>query len=90
MHSVNRPERCRVMGIRQLPSGAFQVRFQHHGVAFASTYPTREDAEDAEPLLRAAALGHRNPASMARHSGPSQGSPQLIGTVRNRDVARTC
>jgi len=43
------------MGIRQLPSGAFQVRFQHHGVSFAATYPTRELAEDAEPLLRAAA-----------------------------------
>ena len=40
------------MGIRQLPSGAFQVRFRHHGVPFAATYPTRELAEDAEPLLR--------------------------------------
>lgn len=43
------------MGIRQLPSGAFQVRFQHRHVAYAATYPTRELAAAAEPLLRAAA-----------------------------------
>jgi len=39
-----------------LPSGAFQVRFQRHGVPYAATYPTRELAEDAAPLLRTAAL----------------------------------
>ncbi len=44
------------MGIRQLPSGAFQVRFQHRHVAYAATFPTHELAEDAEPLLRAAAI----------------------------------
>ncbi|MFU8840973.1 MAG: excisionase family DNA-binding protein [Nitriliruptoraceae bacterium] len=44
------------MGIRQQPSGAFQVRFQHRHVAYAATFPTRELAEDAEPLLRAAAI----------------------------------
>lgn len=43
------------MGIRQLPSGAFQVRFQHRHVSYTATYPTRALAEDAEPLLRAAA-----------------------------------
>ena len=43
------------MGIRPLPSGAFQVRFQHRHVAFIATYPTRAPAEEAEPLLRAAA-----------------------------------
>ena len=53
------------MGIRQLSSGAFQVRFQHHGVSFAATYPTRELAEDAQPLLRAAALAGRGNTSVA-------------------------
>lgn len=49
------------MGIRQLPSGAFQVRFQHHHTAHAATYPTRALAEEAEPLLRAEVLtGRRN------------------------------
>lgn len=43
------------MGIRQLPSGAFQVRFQHRHVNYVATYPTRALAEEAEPLLRAAA-----------------------------------
>ena len=43
------------MGIRQLPSGSFQVRFQHRHVAYVATYPTRALAEEAEPLLRAAA-----------------------------------
>jgi excisionase family DNA binding protein len=44
------------MGIRQLPSGAFQVRFQHDRASYVATYPTRELAEEAEPLLRAAVL----------------------------------
>ena len=56
------------MGIRQLPSGAFQVRFQHRHVAYAATYPTRELASDAEPLLRAAAI--------AGSPGPSTGPEQ--------------
>ena len=43
------------MGIRQLPSGTFQVRFQHDHVAYVAPYPTRALAEEAEPLLRAAA-----------------------------------
>ncbi len=56
------------MGIRQLPSGAFQVRFQHRHVAYAATFPSRELAEDAEPLLRAAAI--------AGGSGPVAGPEQ--------------
>lgn len=44
------------MGIRQLSSGTFQVRFQHGGTPHAATYPTLELAEEAEPLLRAAAI----------------------------------
>jgi excisionase family DNA binding protein len=44
------------MGIRQLPSGAFQVRYQHDRASYVATYPTRELAEEAEPLLRAAVL----------------------------------
>ena len=56
------------MGIRQLPSGAFQVRFQHRHVACAATFPTRELAEDAELLLRAAAIA-RSPGPVA---GPEQ------------------
>ena len=59
------------MGIRQLPSGAFQVRFQHHGASFAATYPTREHAEDAEPLLRAAALAGRGNTSAAHENETS-------------------
>jgi hypothetical protein len=47
------------MAIRQLPSGAFQVRFQHRGASHVATYPTRELAEEAEPLLRAALLAER-------------------------------
>jgi excisionase family DNA binding protein len=47
------------MGIRQLPSGAFQVRFQHHHTAHAATYPTRALAQEAEPLLRAEAVAGR-------------------------------
>ena len=47
------------MGIRQLPSGAFQVRFQHHHTAHTATYPTRALAEEAEPLLRAEVLTGR-------------------------------
>ena len=71
------------MGIRQLPSGAFQARFQHHGVPFAATYPTRELAEDAEPLLRAAVLAGRRDELRADHNtiegspptGPAPGPP---------------
>ena len=44
------------MRIRQLPSGAFQVRFHYRHVAYVATFPSRELAEDAEPLLRAAAI----------------------------------
>ena len=62
------------MGIRQLPSGAFQVRFQHHGVSFAATYPTREPAEDAEPRLRAAAsAGQRDAGDPDRARDPAKG-----------------
>ena len=69
------------MGIRQLPSGAFQVRFQHRHVAYAATFPTLELAEDAEPALRAAALAgqlHPNPGAgddLARSSSPSTRQP---------------
>lgn len=64
------------MGIRQLPSGAFQVRFQHHHLSYVATYPTRELAEDAEPLLRAAALaGRRDVAMIPRREDPLRSSP---------------
>jgi len=62
------------VGIRQLPSGTFQVRFQHHGASFAATYPTREDAEHAEPLLRAATLAGRRREIKADYD-PIGGSP---------------
>jgi excisionase family DNA binding protein len=52
------------MGIRQLPSGAFQVRFQHRRTSHTATYPTHEDAEGAEPLLRADVLAGRPNASV--------------------------
>jgi hypothetical protein len=50
------PERAHATGIRQLPAGAFQVRFQHLRTSYVTTYPTHELAEEAEPLLRAAVL----------------------------------
>ncbi len=53
------------MEIRQLPSGAFQVRFQHHRTSHAATYLTRALAEEAEPLLRAEALAGRRDESDA-------------------------
>jgi hypothetical protein len=70
------------MGIRQLPSGAFQVRFQHHRTSYVATYPTRELAEEAEPLLRAAVLTGRHDKTDAEHdtidvpppTGPATGS----------------
>lgn len=62
------------MGIRQLPSGAFQVRFQHRQVSSAATYPTRALAEDAEPLLRAAAYtGQRDTGDPDRVQDPAKG-----------------
>lgn len=76
------------MGIRQLPSGAFQVRFQQHHISFAATYPTRELAGDAEPLLRAAALGDRSHASMAQDSGPSPGCWCVPDPVQTRPLMR--
>jgi excisionase family DNA binding protein len=57
---VSQPERVHAMGIRQLPSGAFQVRFQHNRASYAATYPTRELAEEAQPWLRAAVLAGRS------------------------------
>jgi excisionase family DNA binding protein len=71
------------MGIRQLPSGAFQVRFQHHHASYVATYPTRELAEDAEPLLRAAVLADHGVTTNADHeaidaplpAGPAPGPP---------------
>lgn len=48
------------MGIRQLPSGHFQVRFQLHSVSHSATYPTRGMAEEGELLMRATALDRRH------------------------------
>lgn len=56
------------MGIRQLPSGAFQVRFRHRHVVYIATFPTRELAEDAEPPLRVAAIA----GSPSPITGPEQ------------------
>jgi excisionase family DNA binding protein len=61
------------MGIRQLPSGACQVRFQQHHISYAATHPTLELAEDAEPLLRAAALAGRSHPLVASNREPSPG-----------------
>ena len=55
------------MGIPQPPSGAFQVRFQHDHASYVATYPTRELAEEAEPLLRAAALAGRRAEAKTDH-----------------------
>lgn len=53
------------MGIRQLPSGSFQVRFQLDRISYAATYPTRDMAEEAELLMRAAALARRHAGALS-------------------------
>ena len=73
------------MGIRQLPSGAFQVRFQHRHVAYVATFPSRELAEEAEPLLRATAIsgcsGHAaGPEQPARAPHPPTARPPMTPT----------
>jgi hypothetical protein len=85
------------MGIRQLPSGAFQGRFQHHRTSYVATYPTRELAEEAEPLLRAAVLTGRHDETDADRdtidvpppTGPAPGSrlAPSISDQRNRKSA---
>jgi hypothetical protein len=61
------------MGIRQLPSGASQVRFQHHRTSYVATYPdtragrggrTAASSRRAErPARRARHRRHRPPAT---------------------------
>jgi excisionase family DNA binding protein len=75
----SRPERAHAMGIRQLPSGAFQVRFQHDRASYVATYPTRELAEEAEPWLRAAVLAGRRDAAGAKDvpgAAPAPAAPR--------------
>ena len=70
---------ARLWWIRQLPSDAFQVRFQHRRISYTATYPTRELAEEAEPLLRADVVAGRRgeaahntaDATRSRHPAPS-------------------
>lgn len=70
------------MGIRRLPSGGFQVRFQYHHVSYAAAYPTREVAEDAEPLLRAAAVaGRPEPATAEEQRVCSPNRPEAQPSV---------
>ncbi len=57
------------------------TRIRHfEPLSFAATYPTREDTEHAEPLLRAAALAGRRRELKAGHDtigcSPSTGPPQ--------------
>ena len=73
------------MGIRQLPSGAFQVRFQHDRASYTATYPTREHAEDAEPLLRADVLTGRRSTSVA---DDDQAPPSTSPTSRRPRTPR--
>ncbi len=54
------------MGIRRLPSGCYQVRFQLDRVSYAATFPTREIAEDAEPWLRESAPHRPSPSHRAQ------------------------
>lgn len=65
------------MGIRQLPSGSFQVRFQLHGVSHAATYPTRDMAEEAGILIRADALSRRYPFEHEDNDDADPGAPHL-------------
>jgi excisionase family DNA binding protein len=75
------------MGIRQLPSGAFQVRFQHRGASHVATYPTRELAEEAEPLLRAALLAeHRVEDGTADPARSRRAAPGLAWTPSAEQV----
>lgn len=79
------------MGIRQLPSGAFQVRFQHHHVSYVATYPTRELAEEAKPLLRAAALAGRGNTSIAHdnETAPSRSPAPTPSPAQTPDEVRS-
>ena len=53
-----------------------QVRFQHRGVSDAAAYPTRELAEEEEPLLRAASsVGQRDAGDPASAQHPARGRP---------------
>ena len=67
------------MGIRKLPSGAFQVRFQHDRASYVATYLTRELAEEAEPLLRAAVVA-RQPDDLDEHELTDETSPDKAPT----------
>jgi excisionase family DNA binding protein len=78
------------MGIRQLPSGAFQVRFQHHHTAHAATYPTRALAEEAEPLLRAEALAGRRDETDADEVTAPQAQRRTQDTPRTPTPHQVC
>jgi excisionase family DNA binding protein len=51
------------------------VRFQHRHVSEFATYPTREVAEDAEPLMRAAAIAGRPQPAAGEEQRPCSPSP---------------
>ena len=68
------------MGIRQLPSRAFQVRFQHHHTAHAATYPTRALAEEAEPLLRAELMDMILADVIEQHVVPASPHDEVLTT----------
>jgi len=80
------------MGVRALPSGAFQVRFQHDGASYVTTYPTRELAEEAERLLRAGVLAGRRDETNTDHDaiegpppkGPAPGPPRTPSSEQER------
>lgn len=82
------------MGIRQLPSGAFQVRFRHRGTSHTATYPTRELAEEAESFLRADVVAGRrdgaehNTANATRSRRPAP-SPARAPRSEQRPFSST-
>ena len=65
------------VGIRQLPSGTFQVRFQLKGVAHKATFPTLDMAKEGELLMRAAALARRQPADDEHEDASDLDVPRL-------------
>lgn len=70
------------MGIRQLPSGSFQVRFRLDHAAYVATFPTREMADEGELLMRADALARDRADALAGNRANAALAPADSGPAR--------